>query len=146
MTDILINHDDGAFDLAIAGDDLSTIEDLQTAVALSIFTNRRAPDDVVLPAEYTDRGGWWGDIGDADGYQLGSHLWLLQREKTTAETVARAEQYAAEALQWLIDDGIAAAVNVTAERCGLDNISLDIQIIRPIGTALDLRFASLWEQ
>lgn len=145
MTDISVNYDDGAFDLAITGNDLETDEGLRTAVTLSLYTNRRAPDDAVLPPEFLERGGWWGDIGDEDGYQLGSLLWLLQREKTTAATVAKAEQYAAEALQWLIDDGVASAVNVTAERAGLDIISLSVEVIRPTGTALDLRFASLWE-
>ena len=52
--------------------ELTTGNDLQTAILDSLFTDRlaRADDDY----EDSDRRGWWGD-SDADT-QLGSRLWV----------------------------------------------------------------------
>ena len=41
-------------------------------------------------------------------------LWLLAREKRTPAVLARAELYVREALQWLVDDGVASAIAVAA--------------------------------
>jgi len=88
---------------------------LTTAVLISLFTDRRAKADDPLP-DGNDRRGWVGDaISPVDGDRIGSRLWLLRREKQTEETRRRAEEYAREALAWLIEDGLAARVEVSAE-------------------------------
>lgn len=98
-----------AIDLALDGYDLATEGGLHTAVIVSLFTDRRAESDDEIPDGSGDRRGWWADPA------LGSRLWLLARAKETPDTLARARAYAIEALQWLIDDGVATAVDVTAE-------------------------------
>ncbi len=86
---------------------------LGTSVFISLFTDRRAEaDDGLAPAE---RRGWVGDaLADREGDRIGSRLWLLKREKETEETRARAEEYAAEALAWMIDDGLATGIEIEA--------------------------------
>lgn len=92
---------------------LAQDDGLATAVLLSLFLDRRAGPDDPLP-DGTDRRGWLGDALAADGDRIGSRLWLLMREKQVEETRRRAEEYAEEALAWLVEDGLAEAVEVTA--------------------------------
>lgn len=116
-TDLLMawDNDAGTADLQICCNDLKLTGTLDSAILISLFTDRRAPDSEALPAGDGDRRGWWGDSfplaeGDADG----SLLWLLAREKQTPAVLERARIYAREALQWLITDGVARAVEVVA--------------------------------
>lgn len=120
-------------------------EGLARAVIVSLFTWRRALPGDVAPGEAMQ--GWWGDTtAEQAGDRIGSRLWLLIREKLTARTVARAEEYAREALQWLVDDGVASRVEVEAQRIGLDRLGLACRIWRADGIRLDLRFDNLWEE
>lgn len=127
--------------LNAAGDDLLSDEGLETAVLLSLFSDGRATSP--SPDGSDDPRGWWGDLGDADGVQLGSLIWTLFREKVLPSTVALAIDYCRRALRWMIDDGIAAAINVTGERGGLYQVSLKIEIIKPSGDVL--RYSYLWD-
>lgn len=108
--DIAITQDPltGAFHLAYnaQGNDLATVAGLTTAVIISLFTDRQADPDDVLPDGGTDRRGWWADT------TMGSRLWLLSREKEISAVLGKARQYAEEALAWLLDDGVASAVTV----------------------------------
>jgi len=102
-------------DLAVDDVDIATDYGLQTAIVISLFTDRRAGDDDRLPADAGDRRGWWGDmLGEVEDDRIGSKLWLLSREKDLPEVLARAEEYASEALRWLLEDGVAEDVNVSA--------------------------------
>lgn len=111
------------FDWAIKDHDLAPDDGLETAVILSLFTDRRARQDDPLPDGSEDRRGWWADayhpapLGAPPGEGndlIGSRLWLLEREKDTQEVVNRARDYAEEALQWLVEDGIAEQIEVMA--------------------------------
>lgn len=118
-------------------------DDLSRAVLISLFTWRRANPDDELPG--AQRFGWWGDsYADISSDRIGSRLWLLCRAKLTSETVAKAREYAVEALQWLVDDGAAAAVDVVSERAGLQQLSLGVTVTRGDGSALNIRFANVW--
>ena len=105
--------------------DLVAEGSLRTAVILSLFLDRRAEDDDILPNGSDDRRGWWADTvapmtdygiggGSVSGDRIGSRLWLLSREKQLAGVLERARHYAEEALTWLVEDGVATAVQVTA--------------------------------
>jgi phage gp46-like protein len=116
---------------------------LVRAVIISLFTWRRAhPDDVTEGRKM----GWWGDTTSAvTNDRIGSRLWLLAREKVLPATINRAREYARESLEWLIEDGLASRVEVTAERRGTDGIALSATIYRSDGRPLVLRFDDLWE-
>jgi phage gp46-like protein len=142
--DLKLIYEDDRFDLAgITAGDLAADDGLETAVIVSLFTDRRA-SRAELPVGQTGRRGWWGDeIGDAD--PIGSKLWLLHREKQLPEVAARAREYAREALEWLIDDGIAESVEVGAEIMSNGVLGLSIEITRPSGQRAGYRYQYNWE-
>lgn len=121
---------------------------LARAVIISLFTWRRANSDDVLPdpSPGAPRMGWWGDsFPGTPNDRIGSRLWLLSREKLTAETLRRAREYATEALAWLIEDGIAARVEVEVERQGLSTLALACRFYKNDGRVLaDIRFTDAW--
>lgn len=147
MSDLALDLDLGtlAADLVFDGFGLVTDDSLRTAVIISLFTDRRAADDDRLPDAGTDRRGWWADtFAPIEGDLIGSRLWLLSREKQLREAVARAEEYAREALEWLIEDGIAASVIVTASIPRSGWLRLDIEIDRPDSRGTT-RYDFAWE-
>lgn len=140
------------FDLTPSGDGLAADGGLFTAVVLSVFTDRRAdPDDVipsVTPLSPANAGllagrGW---VGDTAADRWGSKRWLLSREKRTQETLNRLIEYDREALQWLIDDGLAGDVQITARFSGvaLDRVEETATIIHPNGRVERVQFNFLW--
>lgn len=133
-----------AFDLALesgpAGADLLGDDGMLTAIYVSLFTDRRAHDDDPLPDERigvsSDPRGWWGDALSATGapVAIGSRLWLLQREKEMDIVVARAQEYAAEALEWLREYGYTVSLVVGADRAGKRHLSIRVDAV-PDGVA-----------
>lgn len=140
MSDIRLIWDaaQGGCDWLLAPGDLATGDDLQTAVLVSLFTDRAAPSEAVPPGE--DRRGWW-----ADAYAdrpIGSQLWRLDRATRTSATLRAAEDYAREALAWLVEDGVAGSVAVTASWVGRA-LGLRVALVRSAGGAAIYDFA--WE-
>lgn len=104
------------FALTLDGGDLATDDGLRSAVMVSLFTDRRAEPDDDIPDGTGERRGWWADAyAESDGDLIGSRLWLLSRSKESVDVLQRARTYAEEALLWLIEDGVATAMQVEAE-------------------------------
>lgn len=124
------NDDTATADLSRNGANLETDEGLETAVIISLFTHES----------------WWGDAyPDEEGHVLGSKLHRLARRNVTQATLEDAQTWTEEALRWLIDDGIAARVIVSAERMEnrRDGIVLDVGIEKPGDVAP--RWNRVWE-
>jgi phage gp46-like protein len=115
--------------LADNGRDLLGDRGLESATLLSLFTNQRVNDEKLLPGNANDKGGWWGL--EFTEFTYGSRLWLLRRSKNMNEMLPLAEQYAKEALQWMIDQEVAQRIDVTASFLNAQTIMMDIQIYRP---------------
>ena len=146
MSDLALIWNDDAFlgDLALVDGDLATESGLRTAVALSLFTDRRARPDDVLPTAGADRRGWWPDaLGEPDD-QMGSRLWLLERAKLTPETAAQAGEYAEESLMWLVRDGVVRTMAVEVEIVGPSALGISVVLGRGDGPAR-LRFDYVWK-
>ena len=141
---ITYNNVTFGFDFSIVDGDLSVDDGLRTAVLVSLFTDRRAADDDELPAGSDDRRGYWGDAyAEIKGDLTGSRLWLLSRAKVLPETLARAREYAEEALAWLTEDKVARAVNVTA--VWVDNVnSAELRGVLGLRVAITLADGSRW--
>ena len=124
-----------ACDLALGAGGLEGDDGLTTAVLVSLFTDARAGADDRLPDPATaNPRGWWGDaLAWIDSDRIGSRLWLLSREKQVRETLRRAEEYAREALAWMLTDGAARTVAVSARWVGVGVLILDITITAPAG-------------
>lgn len=156
MADILTTWDP----LLLQGDwvleppDLAGGADLESAVILSLFTDRLAlPDDPLPDPSDGDRRGWWADwnadeVFDQPVGLIGSRIWLLEREKATNDVRLRAEDYTREALQWLLDDDVADEVNVAAEWAGVAPGRLDVavEIIRNGRVLLARSYSWAWAQ
>ena len=122
--------------------ELTTGNDLQTAILDSLFTDRlaRADDDY----EDSDRRGWWGDSGEES--QLGSRLWLLRRKKLTPDVAKKAEEYSSEALNWLKVDGVVSEVIPVARIVLPDRLNLIIRYQAPGKDWKEFSFYCIWEQ
>lgn len=120
-----------------AGGGIASDDGLATSVLLSLFLDRRARADDVLPDPASDdRRGWLGDAFAPDD-RIGSRLWLLARRRQDEETRRQAEEFAAEALDWLIEDGLATAVRVSAEWVSMGVLGLRVEIDADAGAFSD---------
>lgn len=136
----------GSADLSMIDSDLASDRGLETAVLLSLFTDRRAADDDVPPSgDARDRRGWWADeFAAVAGDLIGSRLWLLDRSTRTNETVLHVTQYVNEALAWMIEDKVVASVAVTVETT--DNaLVVAIALQNPGRDPVTFRFAGAWD-
>lgn len=140
MTDVktvFISLENGA-DYAIGLLGLSEDDGLETAIIHSLLTDRMAEPDDIIPGA-GDRRGFWADP------KYGSRLWLLHREKQLQSVVNRAREYAQQALDWLVEDGVAKAVTVTAEIVRMGALGLYIEVTRPDKTVAKYRFENFWK-
>lgn len=133
---------------------LASRADLETAVVLSLFTWARAKDDDILPdgrpakSAQEARRGWWGNFEGERLHgvrEIGSRLWLLEREVQSEAVRNRAIAYAREALEWLVTDRVAGSVAVEAEFPAQGHLALHITIRDAEGLSIfDRRFAFAW--
>ena len=146
MTDILVTWNpmlaSGDWSIASGGiaASQSGADDLRTAVLVSLFTDRLAPAGYVGPNGDTDPRGWWGDTYETS--PIGSRLWMLSRAKKTdsATILAQAKDYCNEALQWLLDDGVVAAVAINTFWLTPTALGITVSITKPGGQS----FAYAW--
>lgn len=144
MTDIALQWQQTHGDIALSGADLASDDGLDTAVTLSLLLDRRAQPSDGIPDDVDPRG-WWGDTYSAiSGDAIGSRLWTLQREKQLSSVARRAHDYAVEALQWLVDDGVASAVNVAATWVARGMLALDVTIERPTQPPFNRQYQYVW--
>ncbi|ANI28916.1 MULTISPECIES: phage GP46 family protein [Yersinia] len=125
-----------------AGLGLADGDDLKTAILISLFTDRQARADDVL--DDADRRGWWGDTDTEQA--IGSRLWLLRRQKLTTQVAIKAEDYAREALAWLISDQVVSSINVAAQIIYPNRLNLIIRYQQPGKTQTAVKFSWVWEQ
>lgn len=139
--------------------DNGTLDDTQalaTAVIVALGTDRLALDTDILPdPDSTDRAGWWGDT-DAEeiwgGWPIGSRLWLLRRAKIDGPgsrqgaTVAKVQNYIAEAIQPFIDRRIASRFDVFATRVDKQRIDALVRLYRGPTPVIELRYEILWDE
>ena len=144
---------------SVANGDLALGNALLSAVMVSLFTDRVAPaqpsaDDVAAGlgtpgSQLADRRGWWGDT--YVGRPIGSRLWQLRRAfkaglKSRTAVPQEAEDMCTEALQWLVDDGIAASVAVAASWATATALAIRVTIAQPgAGSAQSFRFQMAWD-
>lgn len=135
-------------DWLMNGPQLMSGNDLETAVLISLFTDRVANQGDIIPDGTNDRRGWWGDnqINGAT-MPIGSRLWLLSRSKSpTQQVLNQAVTYAREALQWMITDGVAAAVLVDAEWNANDFLAMKVTVKRNDGSIQTINYTWAWSQ
>lgn len=142
--DIGLSLIDGCFDVEIKNGDVVRDDGLETAVTISLFTDRRVTEEE-KPYLANSKRGYWGDLfSEIDGDKMGSRLWTLEREKRTTEVLRRAEDYTREALQWLIDDGVVLSISAISSYDDNKFLNIDVKIIKPLGN--ESRYKVLWDK
>lgn len=123
--------------------DLKSDEGFETAILISLFSDRRAtPEEATKLKEYL--GGWFGD--DLRGFRIGSKLWTLGREKSLQNVIPLLEQYTKEALDWMTKDGIANEIQVKAERTDPKTFTIKVFVIGSTGQNTFFRYFYNWKQ
>jgi len=143
MQDVgFFNVDGYNADLVIENGDLKDDSGLETAVLISLFTDKRATLEELPTGEQSQKG-WWADqISTPSDDQIGSLLWTLDRSKINESTVVAVEDLAKKALQWMIEDGLAKSVEVSAEISDSQRVNFAVAITRPDGK--DVTFEVFW--
>ncbi|NDV11682.1 phage GP46 family protein [Crenobacter caeni] len=127
----------------LAGQPLAASDPYARALAISLFTWRRAQDSD--PVDGADRRGWWADgIEPALPAGIGSRLWLLARRKLDRQAMRDAEDYTREALQWWLDQRVASALDIDVFRVGDEAIVIAIAITLHDGRRLTAEIQDLW--
>tara|TARA_Y100000310_G_scaffold243676_1_gene248259 strand:- start:28101 stop:28553 length:453 start_codon:yes stop_codon:yes gene_type:complete len=143
MNDIGIFYENSCFDLKIQNGDLAFDNGLETAVTISIFSDKRVTEDE-LPDLMTSKRGWWGDMFPVEpNDQLGSRLWTMERDKILTNTLRRSEELIRESLQWMLEDGVARSISVTSSFNENKILISEIFIERP--NEDQTRFQINWE-
>ncbi|EPC4488918.1 phage GP46 family protein [Serratia liquefaciens] len=117
------------------------LDKLTRAVVISLFTWRRAESDDNVDNPM----GWWGDTWPAvQNDRIGSRLYLLRRSKLTNQTPIKAREYITQAIEWMIDDGVAARIDVDSQRTGIDTLSAGVTIFQRDGNRHNITFDDFW--
>ena len=105
--------------------DIETFADpMAAAIILSLLCDARDTDEFGKV-----RGGWWGDaLAEVPNDQWGSGRWTQARRLNRAETLRIEEDYDRKALAWMIEDGIASTIEVTAFDAGNEIMGVTIVI------------------
>ncbi len=164
MTDIALTYNPAflAWDITLDGSDLAQDDGLETAAVLSLFCDRRANSDDVLPgrapgaqsisnsgaAAGAGRRGWWGDRvaplarpgqGNGDNPdRIGSRLWILWRERQLPALLPSVHDILSEALAWMTEDGWASGLDIAVSFPRKGWLSFAIEASKPDGTAVRL--------
>lgn len=146
MSDISLTWQTFAADFTIAANDLQTDAGLESAILISLFTDRRAEQSDQLPDASDDLRGWWADsFAEVAGDRIGSRLWLLHREKEQPSVITRAQEYAREALQWMIVDRVLERIDITAEVVRRGVLGLLVVPYRPDKRSVEFRYELNWQ-
>lgn len=137
MSDLSIMWKDGEGDVVSLDSALLTDDSLTNAIVISLFTDARVDN----------QRGWWGnDFNQNEERQveMGSRLWTLARTKQLADVLEDAQVYAEQALQWLIDDGHALAIDVIAANPEQSMLLLSVVVTLPNGQTEQSTFSAVW--
>jgi len=130
------------FDLDIGVDgDILSVDFFDSAIIVSLFAERRANESEVAVSRL--RRGWIGNESTPD-FEIGSKIWLFEQSRLTITVLNEIIIAARDALQWLVDDGFATAIESVEAVITPNGINLEVVINRP-NSEVDRRFFTLWD-
>ena len=139
------NPNSNFIDIGTNGADLQTGNDLANAIIISLFCNARAQSGDQYDGD--DPQGWWGDsYATVQGFTVGSRLWLLRRQLLTQNIANLAQQYALEALQWLVTQFVVASVDVQTAIVDRFTLGMNITVTKPNGSIETFEYQFVWSQ
>lgn len=127
------------FQLNSAGDIL-TADFFDTAILVSLLTDRRANESEVLDPE--NRRGWIGNESTPD-FEQGSKIWIYEQSKLTRIILNKISIAGNDALQWFVVDGFADSIDVVETIATISGLALNLIIRRP-NSRVEKRHYELW--
>lgn len=119
--------------------DIATTGSLESAVIISLFTDKRAPETWTRTE---DKRGWC--LHDADDeYEMGSLLWTLWYipTQTTDDYTNLVKGMVEDSLRWLIDENIVQTIDVTVTMVTTDACQITINLIQPTESS---QYSYMW--
>jgi len=144
MSDIGLLIVNNCIDLSLSDDGSTLFRDdgLESSILISLFTDQRVSESEVPQGESEQRG-WWGDlVSETPGDKTGSKLWTLYRSKLVPGTAQSVQVRAKQALQWMIDDGVASSVDVVTT-IDAGRLLIAVSITKPDNT--ENKFSMFWD-
>lgn len=137
MTDVLLRQTLDGGEITVESGLVLMSEGLETAAYLSLFGGNQ--DDAGDAA--SERLEWWGNVDEPEPARRyrSETQWLVQRLPAVPRNLRRVEQAAARDLAWMLETGLATAVEARASIPAKDRIGLAVTITTPTGT-LELVF------
>ena len=142
--DVGTDEDPRTPDLLIENGDLKADNGLETAALITLFSDRFVELEN-LPTNVTDQQGWWADLISTPLNDLiGSNLWLSDASgKITDELINHIDDGLKEAFNWMIEDGVADTIETEVSRVGTYQLYFSVNIYRPNGDNIPLKF--IWD-
>ena len=116
--------------------DIETADQLDTALLMSLFCERRAADSEMPVPEL--RRGWIGNVA-TPGVEIGSKLWLYEQARMTLSTLNGVTAEALAGLNWLVEDKVAVSIKANTTIAGL-TVNLE-----RANSEVSTQFYKLWE-
>jgi phage gp46-like protein len=140
--DIALNNPNGYYDISFTNGDFTLTSGFDTAILMSLFTDKRAASFEVPRVEM--RRGWCGNLlNNYANYEIGSKLWLLDQERKTPNIANLSESYTYDCLKWFLDDDLATNIDVSSQ---LDETGIVIAVIIKYSQNILYKNAfSLWQ-
>ena len=151
MTDVRIFHEADGGNIEFAGDD-TVVSDikldtgLESAVYLSWFggNERSHGHDDNNNSKHHHGPEWWGNIGEPEARHMKSELQHVLRDlPATSNNLLRIEDAAKRDIQWMLDEGLATKVGVTASLLGVDKVGIEAVIVIQ-GEEFAVAFQTSW--
>lgn len=123
----------------------SGTQDIVMIVTIALFADARASDDDIPPDGTQNRRGYWADTYEDDDWSTGSLLWLLDRSVLTQDQRVLARSYCEQALEFMVDAGLAASVEVEVRDNERQRLDVFVTISQDDGSDTTITYADLWE-
>lgn len=136
-TDLAFARDEeGLYDLVLdeANRDMKVTQGLESAVMVSLFSDRRAAADEV--SDPLRRRGWIGNlVAEVNGDNHGSGLWLYDQRRLTPAVATGIRREAEAALEWMREEQLASTVSAqVVSDPAKRSARLVVGVADPVGT------------
>ena len=126
--DIKLNQGTYQWDIDFSGGDIETTQGLDSAIYLSILSEKRASASQVKDARLR-RGHFINEFNNIQNSEVGSLVWYYSGQAVNNESNASLIQDAiTDSLSWILDQGIASDLEVSVER-RVGGLNIDIELI-----------------
>jgi phage gp46-like protein len=127
-SDIKLKQDEnGNWDIDFANGDFELTDGLDTAIYLSVLSDKRAAISEVREP-ILRRGHFTNEFSSIEGYEIGSKLWLYtEQAKNTEDNLLLIENAILDGLKWMIDDNITSKTQVVVTKGG-NRVNIEVNL------------------